>query len=384
MSLRVASMTSILLLGPAGWAATLPPPTRLEPGRVVEPSNSVSVGPRCFGEAATIVGSEENDVLTGTPERDVIVGLGGNDRIKGLGGDDLLCGGDGNDKIKGGGGNDQISEGFGNDRLAGGGGADFLIDADSEFEMQDPKGTVVRLSGNDRLKGRAGRDTCVDEFDSPKCEFDIRDATEVLIFGTGGLAPLDPQFGACPWFGYFTGFPRGTKVRVRVSRTVSSDKVQAIQAARRLVKNATLGEITTRFKRTENANPIPNRNTVTSTSHQSPSTQGCPTDNGCLIHGFRRAGVLKNGRAVQPPSQTPAAYSHDLIGHGVVGLCHIEGSRIGDPANSLMSAGTNVFSGDISPVLTEFDILVLERVYGSEVDPGDQRFDFVEAGLIRP
>jgi Ca2+-binding RTX toxin-like protein len=62
----------------------------------------------CFGVAATIVGTNNDDVLVGTPGRDVIVGLGGNDTIQGLGGNDLICGGDGSDDIDGGDGNDSI------------------------------------------------------------------------------------------------------------------------------------------------------------------------------------------------------------------------------------------------------------------------------------
>ena len=46
----------------------------------------------CFGEVATIVGTNRGDDLTGTAGNDVIVGLRGNDRIDGLEGDDLICG----------------------------------------------------------------------------------------------------------------------------------------------------------------------------------------------------------------------------------------------------------------------------------------------------
>ena len=46
----------------------------------------------CEGAEATIVGTEENDVLVGTMDVDVIVGLGGEDEISGKGGDDLICG----------------------------------------------------------------------------------------------------------------------------------------------------------------------------------------------------------------------------------------------------------------------------------------------------
>jgi Ca2+-binding RTX toxin-like protein len=42
-----------------------------------------AVTPTCFGEPATIVGTEGNDRLLGGPGVDVILGLGGADGIKG-------------------------------------------------------------------------------------------------------------------------------------------------------------------------------------------------------------------------------------------------------------------------------------------------------------
>lgn len=47
---------------------------------------------KCFGEEATIVGTDESDVLYGTGGPDVIVGGEGHDEIHGLSGADLICG----------------------------------------------------------------------------------------------------------------------------------------------------------------------------------------------------------------------------------------------------------------------------------------------------
>ena len=47
----------------------------------------------CHGKAATILGTDGNDLLPG---------LGGNDIIVGLGGDDSLIGGFGSDRLEGG------------------------------------------------------------------------------------------------------------------------------------------------------------------------------------------------------------------------------------------------------------------------------------------
>jgi Ca2+-binding RTX toxin-like protein len=59
--------------------------------------------------------------IIGTQEADVINAKSPNDRIFGLGGDDLLSGGGGNDYIDGGAGSDQIDGGDGDDILIGGG-----------------------------------------------------------------------------------------------------------------------------------------------------------------------------------------------------------------------------------------------------------------------
>jgi hypothetical protein len=80
----------------------------------------------CDGRAATIVGSQGNDLLQGTRGNDVIHGREGNDTIRGLAGADVLCGGMGNDSIQGGGGADEIHGGDGRDTLSGDGGRDRL------------------------------------------------------------------------------------------------------------------------------------------------------------------------------------------------------------------------------------------------------------------
>ncbi|HEY6638336.1 MAG TPA: hypothetical protein VIZ61_11695 [Solirubrobacterales bacterium] len=74
----------------------------------------------CRGIAATIVGTEGNDVRTGSQGPDVIVGLGGNDTLSGLGGDDVICGGSGRDTLKGGKGKDTLLGQKGKDALKGG------------------------------------------------------------------------------------------------------------------------------------------------------------------------------------------------------------------------------------------------------------------------
>lgn len=78
----------------------------------------------CKGVAATIVGTEGNDVRKATSSKDVIAGLGGNDTLSGLGGNDLIYGGAGKDTLKGGKGKDTLLGQGGKDALKGGGGKD--------------------------------------------------------------------------------------------------------------------------------------------------------------------------------------------------------------------------------------------------------------------
>ncbi len=56
-------------------------------------ADNAAAVPTCFGRAATIVGTDGDDVLTGTEGDDVIVGLGGTDTIIPRAGDDRVCAG---------------------------------------------------------------------------------------------------------------------------------------------------------------------------------------------------------------------------------------------------------------------------------------------------
>jgi Ca2+-binding RTX toxin-like protein len=105
--------------------------------------------PTCFGQPATIVGTEGNDSLLGGPGVDVIVGLGGADRIKGRGGNDLICGGAGNDFIYGGGGNDQIDAGDDGGPIHGGPGKDVLLGGAGRDGLWGDQGNDTIDGGND-------------------------------------------------------------------------------------------------------------------------------------------------------------------------------------------------------------------------------------------
>jgi Ca2+-binding RTX toxin-like protein len=101
----------------------------------------------CDGRPATLVGSDDADILNGTPGVDVMAGLGGADTIKGVGGDDHICGGPGADTILGGPGSDWVAF----DDAARGG----LVDL--EAHTADLDGTD-QLSSIENARGGPGPD----------------------------------------------------------------------------------------------------------------------------------------------------------------------------------------------------------------------------------
>jgi Ca2+-binding RTX toxin-like protein len=115
----------------------------------------------CMGMPATIVGTEENDILNGTSGADVIVGLRGNDVINGLAGDDIICGGLGMDSINGGDGDDKLLGGNENDLIDGAADNDLIWGGTGWDRLIGGLGndTVRGGIGNDRLFGGDGNDS---------------------------------------------------------------------------------------------------------------------------------------------------------------------------------------------------------------------------------
>ena len=214
---------------------------------------------------------------------------------------------------------------------------------------------------------------------------DLRPVIEALFLGSGPLTPRDGQ-PACVFFpGFWTAYPRRTTVRVKVSTTVAPDARDAIQTAAAQVATATAGVVQATFEMVNEALPLPGPAEVTVTTHPDPVSQGCPTPVGCTIPTFAGGvGMLSGARSVLPPSQTPNAFAHDAIGHGVLGMCHVDGTLAGGPENSLMSGGPGVFSSQIARTLTDRDLRAAQAVYSSALSPGAQRAEFVTAGLVNP
>jgi Ca2+-binding RTX toxin-like protein len=157
-----------------GNETTFPTAKRFDTKEAPEAANRpvlrVEFTPVCDGKPATIIGSDDDDILTGTEDDDVIVGLGGKDVIYGLGGNDTICGGPGDDVIFGDAGADRIFGDVGNDVLLGGTGPDQLFGGDGHDVLLGESGADVLSGGsgddslhggdgNDRLLGGSGNDT---------------------------------------------------------------------------------------------------------------------------------------------------------------------------------------------------------------------------------
>jgi Ca2+-binding RTX toxin-like protein len=119
----------------------------------------------CGDRTATLVGTEDNDVLIGGADGDVIQGLAGDDLLEGAGGTDRLCGGAGRDSLRGGAGGDVLDGQAGNDVLDGGPGPDALAGGAGQDLLNGGTGSddLRGDAGNDRLRG--GTDPKGDDVD---------------------------------------------------------------------------------------------------------------------------------------------------------------------------------------------------------------------------
>ena len=199
MFVPVTSSLSLLLTVWLGGVPSAAPASGGIPGAGSSPGPLATAGaawlgsPTCRGRAATIVGTEGNDVLVGTSGRDVIVGLGGRDVIQAEGGNDLVCGGETPFEVDEEGEfiAERISGGAGNDVLVGGGGYDEVYGEDGDDVLLGGQlfDTVDGGPGRDRVRGGEDED---DVYGGPG-----RDA----IFGDAGNDDLTPGTGGGPAHG---------------------------------------------------------------------------------------------------------------------------------------------------------------------------------------
>ena len=147
--------------------------------------------PLCGGLAATIVGTDGDDVIEGTSGNDVIFAAQGNDTIFALGGDDIVCAGKGNDVVVGGQGFDILFGAQGDDVL-------FAADGSSAVERADTRGArIFGGAGNDLLIGSNRWDRMqggvgIDHFEGYEGRDWIRGGSQTdYIDGGGGIDDMN-------------------------------------------------------------------------------------------------------------------------------------------------------------------------------------------------
>src|SRR5262249_8053129 len=113
-----------------------------------------------------------------------------------------------------------------------------------------------------------------------------------------------------------------------------------------------------------------------------PRAAGCSSNAGCVQYRFAGRGLLMSARIVEPRGQSVSSYVHDAVGHGVLGLCHIDARLIGGAENSLMSGGAGVSRGLGASTVPGLDLDAIRTVYASGVNPGAPRSAFLAARLV--
>ena len=204
---------------------------------------------------------------------------------------------------------------------------------------------------------------------------------DALFLGSGPLIPRD-GLTACPAPRLWTGFPRGTAVRVRVSSTVPAEAQAALRQAAGQVASATNRVITASLEVTSVADPLPGSDEVTVTVHPDPRGEGCASARGCIQQTFRGRGLLAAGRALASAEQPVQALVRDVVGRGILGMCLIDARLIGGAGHSLMAAGRGLPPDAAAGELTELDVAAARAVYASSLTPGATRRDFLAAGLV--
>ena len=142
--------------------------------------------PVCFGEPATIVGTDGDDVLVGTAGSDVIVGLGGVDRIRAGAGPDRVCSGT-NPSRKPVADNESVWGGPGDDRINGGPGFDWLLGGDGRDVIYLGRGVLI-----------CGREECFPQVGSGGANADLLYGDEDSDDLDGGDGP-DSLWGGAEW-----------------------------------------------------------------------------------------------------------------------------------------------------------------------------------------
>jgi hypothetical protein len=185
--------------------------------------------------------------------------------------------------------------------------------------------------------------------------------TPGLVMGTWPTPVVTVVFGA--------GVPRPLRV--------------AVLDAAAQVPEATHGRLSVSSWVSGDLVPWPRRGEISFAVVDDPRAYGFRAGGGIRWDGTPSSqGELVAARVVFPEGQTPQAAQHDVVGHGVLALAHVNAWAIGGPQMSLMAYGLGVHSGLLPYGLSALDLAAIRAVYGSGLTAGATRDDFLAAGLI--
>ena len=203
-----------------------------------------------------------------------------------------------------------------------------------------------------------------------------RDANEALVLGTGSLGA---DFG-CPQAERWSAFPRGSAIVVNVLSSISGSRFEVISGNTDIVGDVTNGQISAELRIVTSIEEPFLDDSVNIIEHDDPQSQGCVSEFACAQFQWNVDGSIRSSFVVVRPDQDAKVFAHEL-GHGIFGLCHVDGDKI-LAGNSVMSAPTAQFSTVSASLLSKLDRNTIARFFSSSVDPGADRSAIVAAGLI--
>ena len=224
-----------------------------------------------------------------------------------------------------------------------------------------------------RVRARNENDTSEpsNEVTAEIIDVDLADYIDAIFMGSGRLVPSD-GFTACLRDQSWIGWPEGSIVRVIVSAPQVPSRAESyLRDTVAQVDDATAGKVQATFELTNEVNPQPSNGEITVTVVEDARSEGCLVKHGC-IHVPNNGAVITSGQAFHDDTVVSQGYAHEL-GHGILGMCHIDGRQIGGPEESLMSGGPGVFNGDIAPRFSTRDVQASQAVYSSGLSLGATR-----------
>jgi hypothetical protein len=208
----------------------------------------------------------------------------------------------------------------------------------------------------------------------PSSVINRENVTEAIFLGTGPLA----AGGACGGGTNWQAYPRGSRLRLIVSTTVSAEQLATITTVASEIPALTNGWLGIEITSTSDPNPRPQSLEVTSTNvSQAEIDSSCrPGAGGCVLYGFRAPWTLNAARMLNLNRFNGSGHAHEL-GHALLGLCHVDGNAV---PGSLMGNPHASTTDRLSPLERQ----AIQAVYRAGLSPGATREEFARAGLVAP